>query len=304
MTTKVVIHLRKLFALLILIGIGTGLILTSSPGESSGSTSSSPANFTDYKLISHAMGSIQNQPYTNSYEAFVANYEQGNRVFEVDLLLTEDKHVVARHEWTQAMTKELQQEEELPEDRQAVPLTYKEFKESDILGKLTPLDWEGILDLMEKYPDIYIVTDTKEQQPAELLRVMVNEAEQRNNPKLLQRIVPQIYDQPMLKNVRAVYDFPNIIYTLYASEDTDQQVIDFVQKNHITGVTMPENRTNESFISELNKAGVVTYVHTINEIADMNKYEKMGISGFYTDDLTEMVLDAASAKKWYVLDLK
>ncbi|OAB37747.1 hypothetical protein PMSD_09330 [Paenibacillus macquariensis subsp. defensor] len=120
--------------LLILVGITAGIILTSS-GESSDSnrksSSSGHTNFTDYKLISHAMGSIQNQAYTNSYEAFVANYEQGNRVFEVDLLLTEDHQVVARHEWTQSMTKELQQEEELPVDRQAVPLTHKEFKESD-----------------------------------------------------------------------------------------------------------------------------------------------------------------------------
>ncbi|MEC0093577.1 phosphatidylinositol-specific phospholipase C/glycerophosphodiester phosphodiesterase family protein [Paenibacillus macquariensis] len=298
--------MRKLFMLLILVGITAGIILTSS-GESSGSnrkssSSTSHTNFTDYKLISHAMGSIQNQAYTNSYEAFVANYEQGNRVFEVDLLLTEDHQVVARHEWTQSMTKELQQEEELPEDRQAVPLTHKEFKESDILGKLKPLDWGDILDLMEEYPDIYMVTDTKEQQQVDILSLMVKEAEQRRNPKLLQRIVPQIYDQPMLKTVQGVYEFPSIIYTLYASKDTDQEVIDFVTKNKITGVTMPENRTSESFVSKLNKVGVVTYVHTINDIADMKKYEKMGIYGFYTDDLSEMVLN--SANKWYLLGSK
>jgi len=266
------------------------------------SNSSTHTNFTDYKLISHAMGSIQNKAYTNSYEAFVANYEQGNRVFEVDLLLTEDHQVVARHEWTQSMTKELQQEEELPEDRQAVPLTHKEFKESDILGKLKPLDWGDILDLMEEYPDIYIVTDRKEQQQVDILSLMVKEAEQRRNPKLLQRIIPQIYDQPMLKAVQGVYEFPSIIYTLYASKDTDQEVIDFVAKNKITGVTMPENRTSESFVSKLNKVGVVTYVHTINDISDMKKYEKMGIYGFYTDDLSEMVLNAAN--KWYLLGSK
>lgn len=293
--------MRKLFALLILVGIATGLVLTSSRGESS---DSSPAQFSDYKLISHAMGGIQDQAYTNSYEAFVANYEQGNRVFEVDLLLTEDHQVVARHEWTQAMTKELEQEEKLPEDRQAVPLTSKEFKESAILGKLTPLDWSDILDLMEEYPDIYIVTDTKEQKQEELLSNIVKEAKKRHNPDLFQRIIPQIYDQPMLKTVQEVYDFPSIIYTLYASQDTDEEVIDFVEKNHITGVTMPENRTNEEFISKLNDAGVLTYVHTINNIADMKKYENMGIYGFYTDDLSEMVLRSASTKKWYVLGSK
>ncbi|WP_438348934.1 phosphatidylinositol-specific phospholipase C/glycerophosphodiester phosphodiesterase family protein [Paenibacillus sp. FA6] len=280
--------MKKIIALLLLIGTATGLILFSSEESSS----SSQVNFADYKLISHAMGSIQNQAYTNSYEAFVANYEQGNRVFEVDLLLTEDHHVVARHEWSQSMTTVLQQDDQLPEERQAVPLTSKEFKDSAILGKLAPLDWGDILDLMEDYPDIYIVTDTKEQQPAEILRVMVKEAKQRN-PELLERVVPQIYDQPMLKTIQSVYDFPSIIYTLYASTDTDEEVIDFVQQNHITGVTMPDYRTNARFVTRLNKAGVLTYVHTINDVADMKKFEKMGVYGFYTDDLTEMVLGTA-----------
>ncbi|OAB37748.1 hypothetical protein PMSD_09335 [Paenibacillus macquariensis subsp. defensor] len=167
---------------------------------------------------------------------------------------------------------------------------------------MKPLDWGDILDLMEEYPDIYIVTDTKEQQQVDILSLMVKEAEQRRNPKLLQRIVPQIYDQPMLKTVQGVYEFPSIIYTLYASKDTDQEVIEFVTKNKITGVTMPENRTSESFVSKLNNVGVVTYVHTINDISEMKKYEKIGIYGFYTDDLSEMVLNAAN--KWYLLGSK
>jgi glycerophosphoryl diester phosphodiesterase len=296
-TTKVVLLLKKIIALLLLIGTATGLMLISSEESSSRSHS----KFTNYKLISHAMGSIQNQAYTNSYEAFIANYEQGNRIFEVDFMMTEDNQVVARHEWTQSMTEQFQQEEQLPKDRQAVPMTYKEFKDTAILGKLTPLDWGDVLDLMEEYPDIYIVTDTKEQSPEEILRVMVEEAERRN-PKLLKRVIPQIFDQPMLKKVQGVYEFPSIIYTLYTSEDSDQEVIDFVQRNHITAVTMPEHRTNEGFVSDLNKAGVTTYVHTINDITDMKKYLKMGIGGVYTDDLTELALEAT--KKWYALGLK
>ncbi|OAB43012.1 hypothetical protein [Paenibacillus glacialis] len=67
---------------------------------------------------------------------------------------------------------------------------------------------------------------------------------------------------------------------------------------------MPENRTSDSFIAKLNKAGVVTYVHTNNDISDMKKYEKMGIYGFYTDDLSEMVLGNEGAKKWYLMGLR
>lgn len=289
--------MKRIIALFLLIGTATTLMLISTEE----STSHSKSNFTDYNLISHAMGGIQNQDYTNSYEAFVTNYEQGNRVFEVDFMMTEDNQVVARHEWTQSMTKYLQQEDQLPEDRQAVQLTHQEFKDTDILGKLTPLDWSDVLDLMEEYPDIYIVTDTKEQNPTELLRVMVKEAEHRN-PELLKRLIPQIYNQPMLKPVQGVYEFPNIIYTLYTSKNSDQEVIDFVHKNQITGVTMPESRVNNAFVTNLNQEGVVTYVHTINDIALMKKYNRMGIDGFYTDYITQVSLE--TNKRWYALGLK
>ena len=35
----------------------------------------------------------------------------------------------------------------------------------------------------------------------------------------------------MLDTVTSVYDFPSIIYTLYESKDTDQQVIDFAKEH-------------------------------------------------------------------------
>ncbi len=276
--------MRKWIALLLLVG-AAGLLFwvpRSSSEESTG-------GFTDYKVISHAMGGINDHAYTNSYEAFIANYEKGNRVFEVDLLLTEDGKLVARHEWTQHMTELLQQEDKLPKDRQAVRLSYEEFKQSKILGAYDPLSWSDIMDLMERYPDIYIVTDTKEQEPEDMkleLSLLVDSAKARD-PQLLERVVPQIYNQPMLGTVEGIYEFPSIIYTLYATEDTDEEVIDFVSKHSIEAVTIPEQRVTRAFLSKLKKAGVASYVNTINENADAGKLKRMGASGVYSDFLTE-----------------
>lgn len=276
--------MRRMIALIFLIGTA-GVLVWGAQGSSEDSNN----NFMDYKVISHAMGGIRDQAYTNSYEAFIANYEKGNRVFEVDLLLTEDGKLVARHEWTQYMTELLQQQGELPADRQSSRLNYSEFKQSKILGSYDPLDWSDILDLMEDYPDIYIVTDTKEQEPEDMkreLKMLVDGAKDRN-PALLERVVPQIYDQPMLQMVNNIYEFPSVIYTLYATKDTDQEVIDFVTGHSIEAVTIPEQRATRTFISKLKKAGIVTYVNTINDTTDINKFQKMGVNGFYTDFLTE-----------------
>lgn len=282
--------MRKWIALLLL--AGTAAILFWTPRGNSQETT---GGFTDYKVISHAMGGIRDHAYTNSYEAFIANYEKGNRVFEVDLLLTEDGNLVARHEWTQAMTELLQQEGQLPEARQAARLTYNEFKNSKILGAYAPLDWQDIMDLMERYPDIYIVTDMKEQDSEDRKRqlsLLVRSAQARD-PQLLERVVPQIYNRPMLETVKADYDFPSIIYTLYATRDTDDEVVDFVAENDIEAVTIPEQRVTRSFLSKLKKAGAAAYVNTINEPADANRFKRMGANGVYSDFLTEKEVESA-----------
>ncbi|WP_160044162.1 phosphatidylinositol-specific phospholipase C/glycerophosphodiester phosphodiesterase family protein [Paenibacillus sp. USDA918EY] len=283
--------MRKWVALLLL--AVTAVILFWTPR---GNSQESTGGFTDYKVVSHAMGGIRDHAYTNSYEAFIANYEKGNRVFEVDLLLTEDGNLVARHEWTRAMTELLQQEDELPQDRQAARLTYEEFKKSKILGGYAPLDWNDIMDLMERFPDIYIVTDTKEQDPEEMKRqfaMLVQSAEARD-PLLLQRVVPQIYNRPMLAEVKDIYDFPSVIYTLYATEDTDEEVVDFVAEHDIDAVTIPEQRVTRSFLSKLKKAGAAAYVNTVNEPADANRLKRMGANGVYSDFLTEKEVESAN----------
>ncbi|GAB6991379.1 phosphatidylinositol-specific phospholipase C/glycerophosphodiester phosphodiesterase family protein [Paenibacillus pini] len=273
---------RKMIALVLLLGTASCLLLFGTKGSSEDKKS----NFTDYQVISHAMGGIREQAYTNSYEAFIANYEKGNRVFEVDLLLTSDEKLVARHEWTKSMTEQLGQQDELPEERQAMQLSYSEFKQSKILGSYDPLDWEDILDLLQDYPDMYIVTDTKDENMKLILSKLVN-AVQNRDPALMNQIVLQIYDQPMLQTVHEIYPFKQIIYTLYATKDTDAEVVDFVKANSIPVVTIPEQRVTQSFISDLNKAGVTTYVNTINDENEVSKYRRMGVNGVYSDFLTE-----------------
>ena len=50
-------------------------------------------------LIAHAMGAIDGVPYTNSLEAFQANYAAGFSVFEVDFGWSADGEPVCVHDW-------------------------------------------------------------------------------------------------------------------------------------------------------------------------------------------------------------
>ncbi|WP_410512532.1 phosphatidylinositol-specific phospholipase C/glycerophosphodiester phosphodiesterase family protein [Paenibacillus sp. BR2-3] len=207
----------------------------------------SGTDFPNYRIVAHAMGSINDLTYTNAFEAFVANYEQGTRIFETDLLLTEDGKLVARHEWTTQMSEMLGQTKTLPASKQGTILSYDEFMDTPIQGIYSPLDWEKILDLLQHYPDAYIVTDTKEFDSGRMMKEfqILTESAERRDPALLERIIPQIYNRSMLEQINRIYPFPHVIYTLYESQDSDEQVVEFVKESGVD-ITMPVSRATSN----------------------------------------------------------
>lgn len=245
-------------------------------------------DWSNQKLIAHAMGGIDGKTYSNSYEAFVLSYSNGLRLFEVDLSLTSDDKLVARHDWDEIYTQYLQQIAQ----SSSGSWTHDYFMNQKIFKEYTPLDINQIIKLMQEHDDMYIVTDTKSFETDVVKRqfkLIVDAA--KNDSEILNRVIPQIYNQQMLDDVKSVYNFPNIIYTLYLTSDTEQQVVDFVKDKRIKVVTMPENKANLNFITTLKKNGILTFVHTINSMEVVKKYKTMGVHGFYTDFLTEEDLE-------------
>ncbi|WP_405104634.1 phosphatidylinositol-specific phospholipase C/glycerophosphodiester phosphodiesterase family protein [Paenibacillus sp. FSL K6-1217] len=274
----------KLIASITMIGAVTLLLVLMLGGKEK-----QPATgFAAHRVIAHAMGGINDKAYTNTKDAFIANYEQGTRIFEADLLLTSDEQLVARHEWTTGMSKKLGQQEVLPPDKQGEVLTHDEVMNSPVLELYSPLDIEKIVNLMEIYPDTYIVTDTKELEPEQVTKQfqLIVEAARKKDPALLERIVPQIYSREMLEVVKQVYAFPEIIYTLYQTEDSDEVVIEFVKQTGVD-ITMPTTRATKTFVRNLKKAGARVYVHTVNDEQEIVELSRLGVNGFYTDFVPE-----------------
>lgn len=115
----------------------------------------------DLPPVLHGLGWIEGHFVTNSLEAFQYNYNRGFRVFEVDLNMTSDNVLVARHDWTRIHYRWLGQDVP-PGTTSGVPLTLDKVMSLKIHGKYHPISCKQLLDLMRNYPDIYFVTDTKE----------------------------------------------------------------------------------------------------------------------------------------------
>ena len=107
-----------------------------------------------HNYIAHAGGVIEGHTYTNSKEAVEHAVECGIRYIELDLGLTSDSVLVAVHDW--AAFREMTN---TPSVITSEPLDKQQFINSKIYNKFTPLTAVDILELLNRYPDIILVTD-------------------------------------------------------------------------------------------------------------------------------------------------
>ncbi len=226
-------------------------------------------------LVAHAGGIIENNIYSNSLEALILNYNLGHRIFEFDFCLTSDNHLAATHDWNNFDNKQLHSSE------------WQKYK---IFNKFTTLEIGNILDELMINKDMYIITDTKEKSKEKVttqFKIIYAEAVRREK-ELLNRIIPQIYDEEMYSVIKKIYEFPSIIYTLYQTSSSDEKVFNFVKdKEDIKVITMwgdrADGQTGLEFINNLNKINKLVYVHTINEPEKIRYFLNRGVHGIYTD---------------------
>jgi len=233
------------------------------------------------RYIAHAMGSIDGKSMTNSYDAFLANYERGYRLFEADLILTSDGKLAARHDWRAKLQPGLAEGD-------GGPATLAGFKDAPIYGKYEPMSVEDLMELLRRYPDVYLITDTKETEEGKVAKQFeaLASAARAVDPAILNRIVPEIYNPDMYRTVMAIYPFPNKIYSLYQTRASVSEVVAFAEGKGFSAVAMPVSRAllDPTLPRRLKKIGLVSYVHTLDSRTAMDWLGgALGVYGFYTN---------------------
>lgn len=246
---------------------------------------SKPYNF-DYSwadenpYIAHAFGGILGDTYTNSYEAFLLNYQLGQRVFEVDFYLTSDDTVVAAHDdehWhsnTEA-TKE-------------IDFTFSNAHSYLVEGRYHLLDYRQIIDIMVKYPDIYIVTDSKytDEVNSRHQFSQIIEYAQSVDASVLDRFIIQIYNQEMLNWAMDIYPWRSVIYTLYADPTwTPENVLTFSQESGVKFITMWGAWVSEDLLSLWLPGDIIIGAHTIDDYGFAQDLFQRGVKVIYTNFL-------------------
>ena len=235
------------------------------------------------KLIAHAFGEVDNKIETNSKEAFINAWENGFRVVEGDFTYTSDGVLVLRHDF----------EKDGSYARLDIPTTgdvvmdSQTFMNSPIIFTQTPLRAVDLIALMSEYPDMYLVTDTKDTDKATVQKQFGDIVKIANNlgcPEVLDRIIPQLYNKGMIDWIREIHPFENWIFTLYLYNNPDYtDIANFCKTKGIQTVTLHIDRATQENVSKLKAQGLYVYAHTTNRYLTMKNLMAVGVDGIYTD---------------------
>lgn len=224
------------------------------------------------RLIAHSGGIGNHRTYTNSLEALNNSVARGHTAIEVDLSWTLDQHLVLLHDWGHEFEKLF--------DRSPGRSTLAGFLSLPSPCGLTHLSLEDLADWLPDNPGVLVITDIKERN-IDGLRLIAEAY-----PEHRRAIVPQIYHPESYLEVREM-GYVHVIFSLYRTNLTDQEVIDFATKNSLFGVTMPARRAMEGALpAELAAGGVRVFAHTVNDHLTVNALQSKGVYGVYTDWLS------------------
>lgn len=222
-------------------------------------------------LIAHAGGQVNNINGTNSKEGIINSVIQGKNLVEIDFGFTTDGKLVAIHDFEDGMSKYFKTNYR--------PITHEEFMGLDMVGGLTQLDIDDIIYLLDVYPSLHIITDTKYDN-IEMLNYLAT-----NYPDYIDRFIPQIYAFNEYDKVKR-QGFDNIIFTTYKSYIDNRTLLKFAKNNELFAITMPYERALNGLAKGIyEETGIPVYAHTVNDIGTYNKLMDLGVYGVYTDTL-------------------
>lgn len=237
-----------------------------------------PYDWVENELIAHATGGIEKNTYTNSLNAFEYNYEEGHRLFEIDIEITNDNKLVARHGWEDDLGQGLNGK-----------VSYDEFMTTLYYGEYTPMDFDMIINLMKKYQDAYVILDGKVESTKDVERLYkaIAKSLEGIDKNISDRLIPQMFYKTDLEVIRK-YGFHDVIYVVGREDYSAESLAEYCDENDIRVVSLSKGRTTLELVEVLKDKDVYVYMYTLNDLEEMEYYSSIGVHGFFTDFISEL----------------
>lgn len=248
-------------------------------------------------LVAHACGGVGPYQLTNSPEALERNYQNGYRIFEADMCMTADGVLVLEHDWhTYCRKLGIEYSEDI--------FTYQDFMKSRFYDEFSPMDLPRMLEMLRKYPDIYIMTDFKDpynqQNTVSAFSQILQAAQKDGCMELLDRIIVQVYSQDFKMWVDSVHVFQHYVFTCYMAPEEEkipEVLAAYCAEENIPVITMPKEYDFAEWLPAAEKHNIQIFLHTENDTDMANEYVSAGASGIYTDYILADDLQTPNMKK-------
>ncbi|MDD5210682.1 MAG: hypothetical protein PHV36_14945 [Elusimicrobiales bacterium] len=222
-------------------------------------------------FVAHSGGIVGSRSYTNSKEAFEGSWRNCGKLIETDISWTSDSELVLLHDFQAGFSDVFTD----------APRVYSlaEYRKLKMVDGLTQWTLADLVEWTSSHPGVFIITDVKRNNFAALKDIADK------YPEFRTRLIPQIYKTGEYWPVRDL-GYDNIIFTLYATDESDKEIFEFARKAKLFAVTMPKARALKSDLAEkLAKSGVYVYAHTVNEAGEFETLKAHGVDGIYSDRL-------------------
>ncbi|KAA6326527.1 hypothetical protein EZS27_024377 [termite gut metagenome] len=219
-------------------------------------------------LIAHAGGIMDGKTYTNSIEAVDLAIKNNYRFIELDLLILEDKKIVAAHDI-------LHFNSITGFENNTSSLTSENVKSRKIYDSLHPILSDDINKIFQN-TNLYLVTDKIEDHD-----LLINEIDIGKENLLVEVFSYKSYVQSLQKGIR----YPMLCIW------SRQQLIFYLPlllTNKIKNITIPAGMINscQQQLEYFYKKGVNIFAFTSNNKEFILKHGRKTVSGFYTDSIT------------------
>lgn len=232
------------------------------------------------RFIAHAGGEYAGILLTNALQSMKNSYARGNRLIEIDFDWTTDGKAVQVHDWA-TFSKLTNSDVSI----NGYYMNYEEFKNKKMIYYLQQMSIDDTAEFLKQHTDAYIVTDVKEDNMKSGNFKMLSEFAQ-EHPSLMNRMIPQIYSTTEYAAIRDL-GYKNIIYTLYRTEQSAYNVLEFAKSNDLFAVTMDNYyRVYSALPTLLVQNGQRVYVHTENNKEKAKNFINSGkVYGIYSDHI-------------------
>jgi glycerophosphoryl diester phosphodiesterase len=226
------------------------------------------------RVMRHALGEIDGHIYTDSKEAFLNSFKNGNKLYEVDVNWTSDGELVLVHSWRK---KDIVERLGLKDDWNGEPFSTSEFLSAKIFNEYTTLSIRDFLDLMQTHQDIFVMVDYGNKSYDETLKVYRKIVEKSNNNRqILNRILAGGQTPDMVRAARDAYPFPLINLYLAKEERRPSEIKEFADfleyciANDVTSISLAKDNYNSSQIKKVLKNDIEVFLFTIDDVSEAN----------------------------------